>query len=364
MELDSLYILNYRNIQQADLNFSARINCLVGSNGMGKTNILDAIYYLSFCKSAWAQSDQMVIRHGQDCMMIRGTYDSSSVQPVDISCTAKLHGRKQFKRQGKEYRKFSEHIGSIPLVMISPSDMELITGGSEDRRRFMDLVISQYDKEYLNRLIEYNKALTQRNAMLKADAEPSAELMSMWEAVMDMAAQKIHKSRCEFTDRLIPYFQELYSEIGVMQETVGLNYSSHMQRGSLLQQLEEGRARDRAAGYTLHGIHKDDLEMTLGGFPIRKEGSQGQNKSFLVALKLAQAVFMTEVCSGKKPLLLLDDLFDRLDSQRVSRILKLVASERFGQTFITDTDRSHLDSVLSSIGQDYKLFTVSNGEVS
>lgn len=296
--------------------------------------------------------------------MIRGTYMTDTDQPADISCTSKLHGRKQFRRNGKEYRKFSEHIGFIPLVMISPSDMELISGGSEERRRFMDVVISQYDKEYLNKLIDYNKALAQRNAMLKADAEPSPELMSMWEAMMDMTAVKIYNSRKDFTDRLIPFFQELYSEIGIQQEMVGLEYTSHIQRGSLLQQLEEGRSRDRAAGYTLHGIHKDELEMTLGGFPIRKEGSQGQNKSFLVALKLAQAIFLTDACSGKKPLLLLDDLFDRLDSERVSRILRLVSEERFGQTFITDTDRSHLDSVLSSIGQEYRLFSVKNGEVS
>lgn len=363
MHLERLYIFNYRNIEQAELELSAGTNCFVGFNGMGKTNVLDAVHYLSFCRSGMNPADAQTVRHGQECFMLKGTYRMTLDDTVDISCSCKIGSRKQIRRDGKDYQRFSDHIGLIPLVQISPADSELISGGSDERRRFMDLVISQYDREYLARLIDYNKALTQRNALLKQDNEPDAELLLMWETAMDRASDLIYKRRLEFTGLLVPRFQELYSRIGEGSEKVGLEYVSHLSRGSLLDQLVEGRSRDRAVGYTLHGIHKDDLEMTLDGFPIRKEGSQGQNKSYLTALKLAQYRFLTDACNGRRPLLLLDDLFDKLDSVRVERILRLVTDGSFGQTFITDVDRSHLDTLLSGIGCDYKVFTIENGNV-
>lgn len=363
MHLERLFILNYRNIAQAEMELSAGINCFAGLNGMGKTNVLDAIHYLSFCRSAVNPIDSQTVMHGQDCFMLKGTYCMSDNEKVDISCSFRSGSRKHIKRGDKDYQRFSEHIGFIPLVQISPADSELISGGSDERRRFMDIVICQYDRQYMNHLIDYNKALQQRNALLKMEEEPDPELLLMWETAMDGASAYIYNKRSEFTDRLVPRFSQLYSEIGDASESVGLNYSSHLQRGPLLEQLIGGRGLDRAAGYTLHGIHKDELEMTLGGFPIRKEGSQGQNKSYLTALKLAQYQFLTEACDGKKPLLLLDDMFDKLDSSRVERILKLVSGTQFGQIFITDVDRNHLDTLLSKLGTDYRVFTIENGNV-
>ncbi len=363
MRLEHLFVQNYRNIIQADLYFSPRLNCFVGKNGMGKTNLLDAVYCLSFCKSSISISDQQTIRHGEECFQLQGSYILPSGDRTVIGCMSRSKGRKQFKRDGKEYQRFSDHIGYIPLVMVSPQDTELILGGSEERRRFIDMIISQYDQEYLKLLISYNKAVQQRNALLKMEVEPDGELFLMWEKTMADCGMRIYEKRRMLTDRLVPYFQEMYSYIGDEREQVSLSYSSDAQRGDLLSLLREGRGRDRAVGYSLHGIHKDELEMTLDGFPIRREGSQGQNKSYLVALKLAQYRLLKESCS-KSPLLLLDDIFDRLDALRVGRIISLVSdAERFGQVFITDVDRNHIDGILADAGCDYKVFTVQEGNV-
>lgn len=363
MQLDHLFVQDYRNIVQADLEFSAQLNCFVGKNGMGKTNLLDAIYCLSFCKSSVSLNDQQTIRHGAECCQLQGSYTLPSGDRTVVACIARIKGHKQIKRDGKDYQRFSDHIGYIPLVMVSPVDTELISGGSDERRRFMDIIISQYDQEYLKLLISYNKALQQRNALLKMEVEPDAELFLMWEQTMADTGSRIYEKRKALTDKLVPYFSELYSLIGDTSEQVSLQYTSHVQRGDLLAQLVEGRGLDRSAGYSLHGIHKDELEMNLDGYPIRREGSQGQNKSYLVALKLAQYRLLKDSC-GKRPILLLDDIFDRLDAERVGRIVSLVSdSEKFGQVFITDTDRNHIDGILASAGCDYKVFTVEDGNV-
>lgn len=362
MLLEHLFVQDYRNIVQADLDFSPKLNCFVGKNGMGKTNLLDAVYCLSFCKSSISQTEQLTIRHGTDCYQLQGTYQLPTGDRSVIACVSKIRS-KQFKRDGKDYQRFSDHIGYIPLVMVSPQDTELISGGSEERRRFMDIIISQYDQEYLKLLIAYNKAVQQRNALLKMEVEPDRELFLMWEQTMADNGQKIYLKRKALTDHLVPYFQEMYSLIGDASEQVSLSYTSHAERGDLLKQFEDGRALDRSAGYSLHGIHKDELEMNLDGYPIRREGSQGQNKSYLVALKLAQYRLLKESC-GKRPILLLDDIFDRLDAERVGRIISLVSdNEKFGQVFITDVDRNHIDGILDGSGCDHKVFTVQDGEV-
>lgn len=363
MQLDHLFVQDYRNILQTDLDFSPKLNCFVGKNGMGKTNLLDAIYCLSFCRSSFSQTEQLTVRHGAECYQLQGSYLLPAGDRTVIGCVSRIKGAKQFKRDGKEYQRFSDHIGYIPLVMVSPQDTELITGGSDERRRFMDIIISQYDSEYLKLLIAYNKATQQRNALLKMEIEPDREMFLMWEQIMAETGQKIFEKRRALTDRLVPYFQEMYSLIGDASEQVTLLYTSHAQRGDLLKQFEDGRGLDRSAGYSLHGIHKDELEMNLDGYPIRREGSQGQNKSYLVALKLAQYRLLKESC-GKRPLLLLDDIFDRLDSARVGRIISLVSdNDKFGQVFITDVDRNHIDGIMENAGCDYKVFTVQDGQV-
>lgn len=363
MYLRRLYLMNYRNVEQTDLTFSPKINCLTGSNGVGKTNVLDAIYYLSFCKSSLNPTDSQIIRHNTECMMLQGEYDMGDDTSAEISCSLRSGSRKQFRRDRKEYHRFSDHIGLLPLVMVSPDDILLIAGGSDERRKFMDVVISQYDKDYLGHLINYNKALTQRNVLLKSDADPDEEQFLMWETVMDRCATAIYERRRKFIDQLVPRFQDLYSRIGSTAEQVGLAYTSHIERGPLADMLQSCRTRERIVGYTLHGIHKDDIEMTLDGYPIRREGSQGQNKSYLISLKLAQYLYLTEACNGRKPILLLDDLFDKLDSKRVESILRVVSGDAFGQIFITDVNRSHIDSILDVLGSDHRIFTIENGEV-
>lgn len=364
MWLKRISILNYKNLEQAELAFSRKMNCIIGKNGMGKTNLMDAVYYLSFCKSATNPIDSQNIRHEQDFFVLQGFYETEGGDPEEVYCGLKRRQKKQFKRNKKEYTRLSDHIGLIPLVMVSPADTLLIAGGSEERRRFMDVVISQFDREYLDALIRYNKALVQRNTLLKAELEPDEELMNVWEEMMASTGEVVFGKRQQFIDEFIPIFQSYYSYISQNQEEVKLSYQSHAAEGDLLALLRANRQRDRVMGYSLKGIHKDDLIMQLGEFPMKREGSQGQNKTYLIALKLAQFEFLKRTGSGTTPLILLDDIFDKLDALRVEQIVKLVAGDNFGQIFITDTNRDHLDRILKKIEGDYKLFEVENGEVS
>lgn len=363
MILKQISILNYKNLEQVELEFSPKMNCFIGQNGMGKTNLLDAVYYLSFCKSATNPIDSQNMMHDKDFFVIQGVYVSESGDREEVYCGMKRRQKKVFKRNKKEYSRLSDHIGFIPLVMVSPADTELIAGGSEERRRFMDVVISQYDKEYLEALIRYNKALQQRNTLLKAEAEPDEELLAVWEEMMAMTGEVVYRKRCEFIDEFIPTFQTFYSHISQDKEVVNLSYESHAKHGSLLNQLKESRVRDRIMGYSLKGVHKDDLTMQLGEYPIKREGSQGQNKTYLIALKLAQFDFLRRTGSNTIPLLLLDDIFDKLDASRVEQIVKLVSGDRFGQIFITDTNRDHLDKIMQKIEGEYKVFGVIDGSV-
>ena len=362
MILKRISILNYKNLEQVELSFSPKLNCFFGQNGMGKTNLLDAVYFLSFCKGAGNPIDSQNICHDADFFVIQGFYEAADGTPEEIYCGMKRRQKKQFKRNKKEYTRLSDHIGFLPLVMVSPADSELIAGGSDERRRFMDVVISQYDKEYLDALIRYNKALVQRNTLLKSEQPVEEELFLVWEEMMAQAGEVVFRKREAFIREFIPIFQSFYSFISQDREKVGLSYDSHARDASLLEVLKESRARDQIMGYSLRGVHKDELNMLLGDFPIKREGSQGQNKTYLVALKLAQFDFLKRT-GTTVPLLLLDDIFDKLDASRVEQIIKLVAGDSFGQIFITDTNREHLDRILHKVGSDYKMFRVEQGTV-
>ena len=365
MILEKLSLLNYKNIAEASLELSPKMNCFIGHNGAGKTNVLDAVYYLSFCHSASNPVDSQVIRHNQEFLMLEGVYSDDRLpqqERLTISCGMKRGQKKHFKRNKKEYRRLSEHIGLIPIVMVSPDDTSLIVGGSEERRRLMDVVIAQTDRTYMDALSRYNKALQQRNTLLKQETEPDSEMLSIFEEQMAHTGEMVYRQRAQFTEQLTPLFQQFYQRISGGHEQVSLNYTSHCQRGPLLEVIQQDRWKDRAVGYSLHGIHRDDLEIRLGDRPMKREGSQGQQKTFVISLKLSQFELLKQA-TQTTPLLLLDDIFDKLDSQRVEQIVSLVSSDSFGQIFITDTNREHLDQMLTASSHDYKIYHVTDGEV-
>lgn len=378
MKLQTINILNFKNIREADLCFADKINCFIGLNGQGKTNLLDAIYYLSFTKSAFSSLDSQSISHEEQFAMIQGQYELCG-EEEQISCGLKRGVKKQFRRGKKDYKRLIDHIGLLPLVMVSPGDQELILEGSDSRRKFLDGVISQYDKRYLEQLTRYGELLKQRNALLKqldpdrpsiqmADAEAVFDVLEMQMAALDRA---IFSSRTAFVEQFIPVFKEIYTSIAGKEteaDVISLRYVSQLQDRDIEESLRNTRTRDIILGWTSQGIHKDELEMQLDGYPLKQVGSQGQQKTFLLALKLAQAIFLSRTAEqlGRKvlPILLLDDIFDKLDSERVARIVSLVASDRFGQIFITDTDRQHLSSLLEAHADASKIFTVVHGEIS
>lgn len=363
MILKHLSILNYKNLAEAELDLSDGLNCFIGQNGMGKTNVLDAVYFLSMCKSSTTSQDQMVVKHDEDFMVLQGLYEREDGTPEEIYCGLKRGQKKQFRRDKKAYKRIAEHIGLIPVVLVSPGDQMLLLGGSEERRRFMDMVISQSDLPYLDSLVRYNKALQQRNTLLKMEEEPDPDLLALWEEAMAREGEFIYQKRKAYVEAFTPCFQEFYEAISMGKEKVGLQYISHGSRGPLLDTIQRDRHKDRAVGYSLHGTHKDDLEMTLDGYPMKREGSQGQNKTYLIALKLAQYEFLRRTGSGTTPILLLDDIFDKLDASRVEQIVKLVSNGHFGQTFITDTNRDHLDSILQRVQQPHCLYLVNEGVI-
>lgn len=361
MILERLSILNYKNIEQAEINLSPKINCFLGSNGMGKTNLLDTIYYLSFCKSYINPIDSQNINHNADFAVLQGWYQLEG-KLEEFFCSLRRKQKKQFKRNKKEYERLSDHIGLLPLVMVSPSDTDLISGGSDERRKFMDLFLSQFDKEYLHSLIRYNKALLQRNALLKADTIIDDTLLELWDDQLIAEGEIIFKKRKNFIKEFISIFQKFYDFICLSNEKVELKYESHFSEGDFASLLKQRREKDKIIGYTTVGIHKDDLDMLMEGYSIKRVGSQGQNKTYVVALKLAQFDFLRKA-SSTTPILLLDDIFDKLDSSRVEQIITLVLDKDFGQIFITDTNRQHLDDILSRTASDYHLYEVEKGTV-
>lgn len=361
MILNTATIVNYKNIAEARLEFSPKLNCLIGNNGQGKTNVLDAIYYLSMCRSYASTADNSaVIRHGEPYMMIQGNYMRNET-PLEVSVALQRGKRKVVRRDGKEYQRLSQHIGLLPVVMVSPIDADLVRGSGEERRRFMDLIISQNDGEYLDALIRYNKAVEQRNAMIKREMRDPL-LYETLEQAMALHAALIHLRRSQWVEKFQPIFMHYYSSVAGDEETVGMNYKSHLNDSGLLEHLAATRERDLILGYTTRGIHRDDLELTLGGYPMRYTGSQGQCKTYTIALRFAQFDFL-KANNPTVPILLLDDIFDKLDANRVERIVDVVSSDRFGQIFITDTNRTHLDEIVARHGGGHCLMSVNDGNV-
>ena len=364
MYLKTLTLTNFKNYEQTDLEFSPRINCFVGNNGVGKTNILDAIHYLSLTKSFFNVIDSISIRHGEDFFIINGVFTGSG-EENQIYCAFQKQKQKVMKKNGKEYQKLSDHIGRFPVVMISPADSALISEGSEERRRFLNKIISQYDPVYLDSALKYNKALQQRNRLLKEFNESGKfdnDTLLIWNAQLVRYGEYVYKERKNLVNELIPVFQEYYSMISSEKETVRLSYRSHLSEGDFAKALLNSVSKDRFLEYTTVGIHKDDLLLEMDGFPAKSLGSQGQQKSYLVALKLAKFDYIKRK-SGISPVLLLDDIFDKFDAERVEQIIRLVGSSRFGQIFITDTHQSRLNEILSSHDTDYRLFMISNNSV-
>ena len=363
MILRKLSILNYKNIRSAELRLSPKFNCFVGMNGVGKTNILDAIYYLSSCRSIFNLPDSHLITHDESFFVLDAEYATDGGEPEMLYCGLKKGTKKHFKRNGKEYKRLSQHIGHVPVVLVSPSDSVIIDGGSEERRRLLDVVISQYDNTYLDTLTNYSRLLQQRNTLLKQEEEPDANLLDIIDMQMAETGKTLYVRRKEYVERLEPLFQQAYDAVSGSRERVSLSYISHCQRGDLLDILRESRAKDRVMGYSLHGVHRDDLDMSIAGYPIKKEGSQGQCKTYTIALKIAQFQFLRKTNLSNTPLLLLDDIFDKLDAKRVSHIVRLVSGNDYGQIFITDTNRERLDEILKSGDFDYKIFNIEDGMV-
>lgn len=357
MILKSLSLLNYKNFESHTLECDAKINCFVGNNGIGKTNILDAIYHLAFGKSYFNPIASQNIKHGESFFVIEGLFEKDGADEK-VVVSLKKGQKKVIKRNAKAYDKLSEHIGLIPLVIISPSDRDLIAEGSETRRKFMDSVIAQNDKIYLNDLINYNKVLGQRNALLKYFALNNTfnkDTLEIYNAQLATYAQNIYQKRGEFLDTFIPIFKARYDRISNGNETINLSYKSQLHEQSLEALLVENLNKDKVLQHTSVGTHKDDLNFEIDGFPIKKFGSQGQQKSFLIALKLAQFDFIKQQ-SGYPPILLLDDIFDKLDANRVAQIVNLVNQDHFGQLFISDTHANRTEAVVKTTEQSYKMF--------
>jgi DNA replication and repair protein RecF len=362
MYLKKLSLTNFKNYDRAELDFSDKINCFVGNNGVGKTNILDAIHYLSLTKSFFNTIDSINIKHDGDFFIIQGSFVRDGEED-NTYCSFQRQKQKTFKRNGKEYQKLSDHVGRYPVVMISPADNGLITEGSEERRKFMNKIISQYDSEYLNSVQIYNKALQQRNKLLKdfrLSGRFDSDMLQIWDSQLVKYGTYIFNQRVSLIQELIPVFQENYSFISGDKEEVELGYRSQLNNGDFRDLLQSTVEKDRILEYTTTGIHKDDLQFEMGGFPVKLLGSQGQQKSYLVALKLAKFDYI-ERKSGFPPIMLLDDIFDKFDADRVEKIIRLVGNHRFGQIFITDTHHDRLEHILSSIDAEHKLFMI-NGK--
>lgn len=357
MNLNTLSLVNYKNFESQVFHFDAKINCFVGANGIGKTNALDAIYHLAVGKSYFNPIAIQNINHNAEFFVVDGQFTKNE-REEKIIVSLKRGQKKIIKRNGKAYEKFSEHIGFIPLVIISPADRDLIIEGSDTRRKFIDSVISQSDKQYLAHLINYNKVLAQRNALLKyfaLNTTFNADTLSIYNDQLHIYGTELFKKRATFLDTFIPIFKERYQAISQNKEQIDLQYKSDLFDAELNDLLQKNLNKDKALHYTSVGVHKDDLVFLIDDFPIKKFGSQGQQKSFLIALKLAQFdIIKTQ--SGVNPILLLDDIFDKLDDQRVAQIIKLVDDENFGQLFISVTHAERTEQAVKQVHQSYEIF--------
>lgn len=361
MFLRQLSLINFKNYPEFEAQFSEKVNCFVGNNGMGKTNLLDAIHYLSFCKSFFNVSDSQNIKHDEGFFVLRGEFDLSG-DLTEVYCGLKRNHKKTFKKNKKEYERLSEHIGQFPLVMISPNDSELINGSSEVRRKFLDGIISQYDKLYLDKLISYNQVLKHRNALLKHFHESrsfDSETLEIWDDQLVIYGKFILERRQEFLRRFIPLFNSYYHFISDSREEISLHYENSLGEKDFKTAILTSLPRDRSVQYTTVGPHKDDLEFMLGHHSLKKFASQGQQKSYLLALKLAQFEFIKEEKSTT-PLLLLDDIYDKLDEERFTRLMEMVSSAKFGQVFITDTHPERIEQLLNKKSIENKIFLISH----
>ena len=356
MHLQKITLVNFKNFESQSFDFESKINCFVGDNGVGKTNVLDAIYYLSFAKSYFNSVAVQNIKHHQDFFMIQGEYKIEEKTDT-VVCSLKRGNKKVLKRNGKAYEKFSDHIGYLPLVIISPADRDLIIEGSDTRRKFIDGVISQSNKSYLQAILNYNKVLAQRNSLLKyfaANRTFDALNLNVYNEQLQIYGDIIFKQRSIFLEAFIPIFKKRYASISNSKEEVNLVYKTQLKEASLLELFEQSLEKDRVLQYTSAGVHKDDLIFEINGYPVKKFGSQGQQKSYLIALKLAQFDFIKSQ-SEVKPILLLDDIFDKLDDSRVEQLVTLVNNDNFGQIFISDTHEERTEEVVKSTNQSYKI---------
>lgn len=362
MHLNNLSLVNFKNYAESSVDLHPKLNCFVGDNGVGKTNLLDAVYYLCMCKSYFNTTDVYSIRTNEDYMMLQGEFIRQE-KKEEIRCGIQREKKKQFRRNKKDYKRLSDHIGLLPVVMVSPADIQLIVDGSEERRKYMNSVISQYNRDYLDNTMKYNKALSQRNRLLKdmKGQNTQSDLLDVFDVQLQELGSSIFKERQQFIDKFIPVFARYYNFISEEKESVELVYHSQLHDIDYKEVLKSSRRKDLIVQYTTVGIHRDDLVLHLDGVPIRKIGSQGQQKTYLVSLKLAQFEFLKEI-KNIRPILLLDDVFDKFDGNRVKQILKLVADREFGQIFITHTNLKRMNTILKELDIEHKLFHVRNNK--
>lgn len=363
MYLHTLSLINFKNIEQENLSLSPDINCLVGDNGAGKTNVIDAVYYLSMCKSALGMTDGQSIRHGEEFFMIEGGYTTDSERNEQIVCSFARRGGKCVKRAGKEYDRLSDHVGLIPVVIISPADSVLISDAAEERRRFLNAFLSQLDRGYLGAVMRYNSILTERNRLLKQmGSAVQEEILDILDQQLVAYGTTVHAKRAELIERIGPIVADYYRQLSGDREQVEIGYRSELNDQPFEELLRTHRQKDLINQYSGCGVHRDDLTLKIGGYPLRKYGSQGQQKSFLIALKLAQYKVVAEH-KGERPILLLDDLFDKLDAGRVEQLIKVVSGAEFGQIFITDCNKLRLQTILDAAAESYRLFAVGEGHI-
>lgn len=364
MYLQKIKLSNFKNYELQSVEFSTKVNCIVGLNGMGKTNLLDSIYYICMCKSHFGITDSFVKRHESKFIRIEGQFKKGKKR---FKTVAKIipKEKKEFELNGVVYDKLADHIGTFPVVMITPFDLELVLEGSEIRRKFLDNTLSQIDGEYLNALIQYNRILRQRNATLKKFGESGRVdegLLDIFDDQLVAPAQLIHEKRTHFSELFIPVFQEYYKIISSDQEQVSYTYRSQLKEQNFKELLKGNRQKDVILQRSTIGVHKDDLQFKIENFPLKKFASQGQTKSFILALKLAQYDLLKKE-KNCPPLLLLDDIFDKLDAKRVEHLLKLLFEKDFGQIFFTDTHEDRLSVILDKLEIEHKQFVVKDGEI-
>ncbi len=365
MKLAQLELINFKNYEELNLSFGTGVNCLTGPNGSGKTNLLDALHYLSMCRSYFAATDVQNVRHGEKYFMIRGEFTGPEGAAHTVACTVREGQKKQFLHDGKPYDRMYEHMGRYPVVMIAPVDQELVTGGSGLRRKFMDRIIAQVDRSYLEELVAYQRVLEHRNALLRqssavpAYTDPSIQV---WNEQLVTHGEAIHAKRRQFISYFNPLFDRFYKYVTAERETAALEYTSQLAGGPMEQLLREGYEKDRALRFTTVGTHKDDLHCTINGHAARKFGSQGQQKSFVTAMKLAHFAYIHEL-KTEKPIVMLDDLFDKLDDDRVSRIIRMVGEHSLGQLFISDTHPERVARFLQEAGVPFQAYHVRDGAV-